>query len=129
MRRFKKLFEQKSALLFVGIMTAAVLVLSSCTEDELLPENLPTESIMALVDKTADVLTYHVVAGRVYSTDLVDGMEPATVNGQTVTINVGNTVTISDKDTNNMDATVINANVNGTNGVIHVIDKVLIPTL
>ena len=76
------------------------------------------------------VLTYHVIGARVYSTDLADGIEPATVNGETLKVNINDgAVTISDKDTNNMDATVVQVNVNGTNGVIHVIDKVLIPTL
>jgi transforming growth factor-beta-induced protein len=78
----------------------------------------------------SEVLKYHVLAARVYSTDLSNGMNAPTVNGQALTINInkGN-VTISDKDMNNMDATVIEVNINGTNGVIHVIDKVLIPTL
>ncbi len=76
------------------------------------------------------VLQYHVIADRIYSTDLADGVEPATVSGQTLTVNIGESgVTITDKDATNDDATVIQVNVNGTNGVIHVIDKVLIPTL
>lgn len=76
------------------------------------------------------VLTYHVIASRVYSTDLADGIEPATVNGETLKVNINDgAVTLSDKDMNNMDATVVQVNVNGINGVIHVIDKVLIPTL
>lgn len=79
----------------------------------------------------SEVLKYHVVAARVYSTDLSDGLAPATVNGQTVTINIGDGVTITDTETALMtaDATVIDADVNGTNGVIHVIDKVLVPVL
>jgi uncharacterized surface protein with fasciclin (FAS1) repeats len=55
---------------------------------------------------------------------------PNTVAGQTLTVNIAEgAVTISDKDETNTDATVIQVNVNGVNGVIHVIDKVLIPTL
>ncbi|MDX2443078.1 MAG: fasciclin domain-containing protein [Bacteroidales bacterium] len=78
----------------------------------------------------SEVLTYHVIASRIYSTDLADGVEPATVNGQTLKVNLGESgVTISDQDMTNTDATVIQVNVNGTNGVIHVIDKVLIPSL
>ncbi len=77
----------------------------------------------------SEVLKYHVVGAQVYSTDLEDGLNPATFNNQTITINLGDSVTISDMDDMNMDATVIGVNVNGTNGVIHVIDKVLIPTL
>ena len=78
----------------------------------------------------SDVLSYHVLASRVYSTDLADGVEPATVLGQTVKVNINDgAVTISDQSMNNMDANVVQVNVNGINGVIHVIDKVLIPTL
>lgn len=78
----------------------------------------------------SSVLTYHVIADRIYSTDLADGVEPATVNGETLKINISEgAVTITDKNMDSMDATVIQVNVNGVNGVIHVIDKVLIPTL
>ena len=81
-------------------------------------------------EQISKVLTYHVIGARVYSTDLADGIEPETVNGETLKININDgSVTISDKDMNNMDATVVQVNVNGINGVIHVIDKVLIPTL
>ena len=78
----------------------------------------------------SEVLKYHVIASRIYSTDLSDGVEPVTVNGQTMKVNLGESaVTITDQDDTNTDATVIQVNINGTNGVIHVIDKVLIPSL
>lgn len=77
----------------------------------------------------SEVLKYHVVGAQVYSTDLENGLAPATLNTQTITINVGDGVTISDQDASNTDATVVSVNISGTNGVIHVIDKVLIPTL
>ena len=50
MKKIKNLFEQKSALLFVGIMTAMVLVLSSCSEDDPVtpPVNLPSLSIVEI---------------------------------------------------------------------------------
>ena len=80
-------------------------------------------------EQISEVLKYHVVGAQVYSTDVEDGLSPATFNTQTITINVGSSVTITDKDLTNMDATVIDVNINGTNGVIHVIDKVLIPEL
>ena len=81
-------------------------------------------------EQISKVLTYHVIDSRIYSTDLADGIEAQTVNGETLMVNIGDGgVTLSDKDSNNDDATVVQVNVNGTNGVIHVIDKVLIPTL
>mgnify|MGYP002630818822 CR=1 FL=1 len=77
----------------------------------------------------SEVLKYHVVGAQVYSTDLENGLAPAALNTQMLTINVGDGVTISDQDTSNDDATVTAVNIMGTNGVIHVIDKVLIPSL
>jgi transforming growth factor-beta-induced protein len=65
------------------------------------------------------ILQYHVVSGNVRSTDLYSG-NFATLNGD-IAIDMGSTVTI------NTDTNVIAANVQGSNGVIHVIDKVLLP--
>jgi uncharacterized surface protein with fasciclin (FAS1) repeats len=67
------------------------------------------------------ILTYHVVGGTVLSTDLVDGMMPATLQGETITIDLSSGVTINDS------ATVVAADVLASNGVIHVIDSVLVP--
>jgi uncharacterized surface protein with fasciclin (FAS1) repeats len=68
----------------------------------------------------AKVLLYHVVSGKVMSTDLSDGMMPATLNGNTIDIGVGGGVTINQ-------ANVVAADIEGSNGVIHVIDSVIIP--
>ena len=72
-------------------------------------------------DQLVAVLTYHVVSGR-YPAARVAGMtEAATVNGDSVDIRTaGNAVTVQG-------ARVVTADVNASNGVIHVIDKVLIP--
>ena len=69
-----------------------------------------------------DVLTYHVVSGKVMAADLTDGQVITTVNGAPlkVTIKSDGTVMIGD-------ATVVTADVEASNGVIHVIDKVLVP--
>ncbi|HEX5170702.1 MAG TPA: fasciclin domain-containing protein [Cyclobacteriaceae bacterium] len=76
-------------------------------------------------DQLADVLKYHVVAGaNVLSADLTNGMEVTTLSG-TFTVNIsGSTVTITDQS--GATAQVIATNVQGTNGVVHVIDKVLL---
>jgi uncharacterized surface protein with fasciclin (FAS1) repeats len=67
------------------------------------------------------ILTYHVVAGKVMSTDLTDGMTAKTVNGQTITIHLkGGKVMVND-------AEVIIADVATDNGVVHAINKVLMP--
>jgi uncharacterized surface protein with fasciclin (FAS1) repeats len=69
----------------------------------------------------ADILTYHVVAGQVLSTDLTDGMTATALNGDTLDFTVSaDAVTVSG-------ATVTSADVMTTNGVIHVIDAVLMP--
>ena len=72
-------------------------------------------------DQLVAILTYHVVAGKVMSTDITGNMEPATVNGSTINITLDNGKVMIN------DATVISADVDTDNGVIHVIDTVLIP--
>jgi uncharacterized surface protein with fasciclin (FAS1) repeats len=80
-------------------------------------------------DQLASVLTYHVVAGaNVRSNTLTNGQVVKTVNGQNFTINVqGGKVTI--KDATGATANVVLTDVQATNGVIHVLDKVILPTL
>ena len=72
-------------------------------------------------DQLVAILTYHVVAGKVMSTDITGNMEPVTVNGSTINITLKNGKVMIN------DATVITADVDTDNGVIHVIDTVLIP--
>ena len=73
--------------------------------------------------KLADILTYHVVSGSAMAADLEDGQELTTVQGGKlkVTIN-GDNVMIGD-------AKVTMADVAASNGVVHVIDKVLMPKM
>ncbi|HEY5155082.1 MAG TPA: fasciclin domain-containing protein [Acidimicrobiales bacterium] len=71
-------------------------------------------------DQLVKVLTYHVVPGAVTSTQLMNG-PVTTVEKQPVTIKIdGKTVMVND-------ATVVTADVMASNGVVHVIDKVLLP--
>ncbi len=72
------------------------------------------------------ILTYHVVAGRVFSSDLSEGLKPATVNGATVTITLNGGAKVKG-NTNTTASTIAQANLVTTNGVIHVIDQVLLP--
>jgi len=82
--------------------------------------NITKEQLLAKDDLKA-ILTYHIVSGTVKSTDLSNGMEPATVNGAKVTITIdGSTVKVNS-------ATVTTADIMCSNGVIHVIDAVLLP--
>ena len=69
----------------------------------------------------ADILLYHVVAGKVMSTDLSDGMTADTLQGSPVTF------TISESGAMVNDANIVAADIEVSNGVIHVIDKVILP--
>jgi uncharacterized surface protein with fasciclin (FAS1) repeats len=80
-------------------------------DDLLKPENK---------EKLASILTYHVVAGKVMSTDLSDGMKAATVNGAEVTITTTDGAKVNG-------ANVVSADVEASNGVVHVIDAVILP--
>ncbi len=84
---------------------------------------LPKQALDGLLQnpkKLAQVLLYHVVSGRVMSTDLQDE-SVKTLNGADVTIKLTNSAVMVN------DATVVKADVKASNGVIHVIDKVLLP--
>jgi uncharacterized surface protein with fasciclin (FAS1) repeats len=71
-------------------------------------------------DQLTAILTYHVVAGKVMSTDLVDDMKAATLQGEEITVDLSDGVKIND-------ATVTAADIEASNGVIHVIDTVILP--
>ena len=80
-------------------------------ESLLLPENK---------SKLVAVLTYHVVPGKVMAADVAGLTEAATVQGQKVKINTKNGVKVDD-------ANVIKTDIVCDNGVIHVIDAVILP--
>jgi uncharacterized surface protein with fasciclin (FAS1) repeats len=92
---------------------AAFAKLPEGTVDSLLkPENR---------DKLVAILTYHVVPGEVKAADVVKLSEAKTVNGQDVAI------TVADNGVRINDANVIKADIGASNGVIHVIDTVILP--
>ncbi len=72
------------------------------------------------------ILLYHVVQGAVFSTDLASGAV-TTVGGGDITVNVADPVTIADLNADSADATVTSVNILATNGVVHIIDQVLLP--
>ncbi len=86
-----------------------------------LPEGT-VEGLLADPEALAAILTYHVVAGKVMSTDLSDGMTATTVNGADITIGTMGGVKVND-------ANVVTADIEATNGVIHVIDAVILPPM
>ena len=81
------------------------------------------ESLLKDIPKLTAILTHHVVAGKVMAADVMtmDGQSAKTVNGTTLSI--------STKDGVKLDgtSTVVKTDIECTNGVIHVIDTVLIP--
>ncbi len=81
---------------------------------------LTAEELLADTDTLTSILTYHVIAGEVLSTDLSDGLTAATVNGADITVDLSDGVKIND-------ANVVTADIIADNGVIHVIDSVLLP--
>ena len=82
-------------------------------EDLLKPENK---------DKLVAILTYHVVPGKVMSTDLTEGMKAATVQGGEVTFTLDGGAKINGTPISAVD-------IEATNGVIHVIDAVIMPPM
>ena len=85
---------------------------------------LPAGTIDALlkdIPKLKAVLTYHVVAGKVMASDVVKLSSAKTVNGQSVTIKVAAGAVMVDG------AKVVKTDILCSNGVIHVIDAVILP--
>jgi uncharacterized surface protein with fasciclin (FAS1) repeats len=92
----------------------AFAALAAGTVDDLLkPENK---------DKLVAILTYHVVAGKVMSTGLSEGMMAPTVQGSDITITLEGGAKVNG-------ANISTADIEASNGVIHVIDAVLMPPM
>lgn len=72
-------------------------------------------------DKLTAVLTYHVVSGETASTDLSDGMQVATVEGSDAKVTLQNGAAMIEE------AKVVMTDVKASNGVVHVIDAVILP--
>ena len=95
------------------------------------PTNAAFEDLLSALDITASdlmqqpdlakVLLYHVVSGKAMSTDLVDGMRLSTLNGEYVNVDLSAGVMINE-------SSVVSADIQAVNGVIHVIDKILVPS-
>ncbi len=87
---------------------------------------LPEGTVETLVkpengQQLTSILTYHVLLGKIMSTDLSDGMKAATVNGEEVTVHLKEGKVFIN------DAQVVLADVETDNGVIHAVNKVIMP--
>lgn len=78
------------------------------------------DSLLKDIPQLTKILTYHVVSGKVKAADVVKLDSATTVEGSSVKIDASSGVKVND-------ATVVTPDVEADNGVIHVIDKVLIP--
>ena len=84
-----------------------------------LPEGA-LEALLADPEQLAEVLTLHVVAGKANASDVAGMMDVTTVQGTVLTIDTSDGVSIGG-------AKVLQADVSASNGVIHVIDRVILP--
>lgn len=87
---------------------------------------LPAGTVESLLkpenkQKLIDILTYHVVSGRVYSGDAVAAKSANTLQGSPIT------VTVTDSGAKINEAALVTTDLDASNGVIHVIDSVLMP--
>ena len=82
------------------------------------------ESLLKDIPKLKSILTYHVGAGKVMAADVMkmDGKTAATVNGAVLTISTAGGVKLNSK------VNVVKTDIECSNGVIHVIDSVLLPS-
>lgn len=81
----------------------------------------PVEALLKDPKKLAAILTYHVVSGKVMASQVVGLKSAKTVNGQEVSIKVANGKVMIDN------AKVVSTDIATSNGVIHVIDAVILP--
>jgi uncharacterized surface protein with fasciclin (FAS1) repeats len=118
----------------VTAVVAADLAETLSNEDAQFTVFAPTDAAFAALDPTflanlvnndtanlTKILTYHVVSGKTMSTALSDGMTIATVEGTTINITIDNGKVYVN------DAMVTLADIECSNGVIHVINKVIVP--
>ena len=84
---------------------------------------IPQETLQAVLadkEKLTAILTYHVVPGKLMAADVVRSTQLQTVQGQSITVSTEGGVRVDD-------ANVVQTDIEADNGVIHVIDKVLMP--
>lgn len=84
-----------------------------------LPEGT-VDSLLNDIPQLTKILTYHVVSGKVLSSDVVNLDKATTVEGSDLKIDASSGVKVNE-------ATVVTPDIEADNGVIHVIDSVLIP--
>ena len=101
--------------------------------DEAFAKDVDSETLTTLLEdptgQLSEILKYHVVEGKVTAEDVVklDGQDVATVNGETLKVKITNDGKVKLTDAKGGTVTVETPDVEASNGVIHVIDGVLMP--
>lgn len=93
--------------------------------------NITADALLANKPLLTQVLTYHVLATRLLSRQVIDGATPTTVEGESVLLNAtgqGRNRAITITDARGRTAHVVRANLQARNGVVHLIDRVILPT-
>lgn len=78
------------------------------------------QAVLANKEQLTAILTYHVVPGKLIAADVVRSTQLQTVQGQSITVNTEGGVRVDD-------ANVVQTDIEADNGVIHVIDRVIMP--
>jgi uncharacterized surface protein with fasciclin (FAS1) repeats len=123
---FETLAEALTAANLVGTLKGAGSFTVFAPTDEAFAK-LPAgtvEALLADIPKLTSILTYHVIAGTVMAADVIqmDGQTATTVNGADLKISTTDDVKL------NGATSVVKTDIACTNGVIHVIDSVLLPS-
>lgn len=98
------------------------------TNDAFIAAGFPTIESVQAADATTlkNILLYHVIGARVFSSDLTEGATPTTLGGGNVTITLGGGAKVKGA-TNTTASNIVGTDIVATNGVIHVIDQILLP--
>jgi uncharacterized surface protein with fasciclin (FAS1) repeats len=117
-----------SADLVSIISTGGIFTIFAPTNDAFRAAGFPTiDAINAAdPDQLATILTYHAISGRIFSSDLSEGEQATTVNGESVTISLDGGAAVKGSS-NSTKSNITATNIVASNGVIHKIDQVLLP--
>ncbi len=111
-----------------ALSAAGPLTVFAPTNQAFIDAGFPTIASIQAADPNTlkNILLYHVIGSRVYSSDLTEGAQPTTVGGGKVTIKLAGGAKVRGLS-NTADSNIAITDITTTNGVVHVIDRVLLP--